>query len=113
MDEADNGYPVTTCMDVNKAYMQSDVSLEKLKLRIVVRGDFQNNEMIGDTWAPTAPMRTLKYSLSDASKHKARVHQLNLIGAFLQASVKHIVLRSLTVNMENTSQSMATILEDH
>ena len=44
--------------------------------------------MIGDTWSPTASMRTLKYFLADAAKHKARVHQLDFIGAFLQANVK-------------------------
>ena len=32
------GEPVTPCMDVYKAKIQSDGSLDKLKLRIVVRG---------------------------------------------------------------------------
>ena len=40
---------------------QSDGSLDKLKLRIVVRGDLHNKELVGDTWSPTAPMSTLKY----------------------------------------------------
>ena len=35
------GKPVTPCMDVYKATIQSDGSLDKLKLRIVVRGDLQ------------------------------------------------------------------------
>ena len=34
-------------------------------------------------------MRTLNYFLVDATKHKARVHQLDFIGAFLQAKVKN------------------------
>ena len=72
--------------------VQSDGSLDKLKLRIVVRGDLQNKEMIGDTWSSTASMRTLKYFLADPAKHKARVHQLDFIGAFLQAKVKNRVL---------------------
>ena len=33
---------VTPCMDVYKANIQSDGSLENLKLRILVRGEFQN-----------------------------------------------------------------------
>ena len=45
--------------------------------------------MVGDTWSPTASMRTLKYFLADAAKHKARVHQLDFIGVFLQAKVKN------------------------
>ena len=51
--------------------------------------------MIGDTWSPTASMRTLEYFLADAVKHKARVHQLYFIGAFLQANVKKRVFVKL------------------
>ena len=51
--------------------------------------------MVGDTWSPTAPMRTLKYFIADAEKHKERVHQLDIIGAFLQAKVKNIVFDKL------------------
>ena len=40
-------------------------------------------------------MRTLKYFLADAIKHKARVHKLYSIGAFLQAKVKNIVFVKL------------------
>ena len=64
-----DGEPVTPCMDVYKTKIQSDGSLDKLKLRIVVGGDLQNREMVGDTWSPTEPMRTLKYFLVDAAKH--------------------------------------------
>ena len=45
--------------------------------------------MVGDTWSLTAYMRTLKYFLEDAAKHKTRVHQLAFIGVFLQAKVKN------------------------
>ena len=51
--------------------------------------------MVGDTWSPTASMRTLNYFLADASKHKARVYQLYFIGAFLQAKVKNRVFVKL------------------
>ena len=82
---------------MNKAKIQSDGSLDKLKLRNVVRGDLQNKEMVGDTWSPTASMRTLKYFLADVAKHKARVHQLDFIGAFLQAKVKNRVFVKLDI----------------
>ena len=95
IDDPKDGEPVTPCMDVYKAKIQSDGSPDKLKLRIVVRGDLQNKEMIGDTWSPTASMRTLNYFLADAEKHKARVHQLDFIGAFLQANVKNRVFVKL------------------
>ena len=45
--------------------------------------------MVGDTWSPTASMRTLNYFLADVAKHKAIVHQLDFIGSFLQAKVKN------------------------
>ena len=63
-------YPLTPCINVYKANVQFDGSLEKLKLRIVVRGDLNNKEMIVDIWDPTASIRTLKYFLADDSKHK-------------------------------------------
>ena len=83
MEDQNGGEPVTPCMDVYKAKIQSDGILDKLKLRILFRGVLKNKEMVGDTWSPTASMRTLKYSLADAAKHKSRVHQLYFIGAFL------------------------------
>ena len=82
-------------MDVYKAKIQSDGSLDKLKLRIVVSGDFQNTEMVEDTWSPTSSMRTLKYFLADEAKHKARVNKIYFIGAFLQAKVKNRIFVKL------------------
>ena len=46
IEDPKDGEPVTPCMDVYKAKIQSDGSLDELKLRIVVRGDLQNKEMI-------------------------------------------------------------------
>ena len=53
--------------------------------------------MVGDTWSPTASMRTLKYFLADAAKHKSIVHKLYFIGAFLQAKVKNRVFVKLDI----------------
>ena len=58
---------VTPCMDVYKFKIQSGGSLDKIKLRIVVRGDLQNKELVGDTWSSTDSMRTLKYFLTYAA----------------------------------------------
>ena len=59
----ENGDPVTPRMDVYREKVKCDGSIEELKLRIVVRGDLQNKDLIGDTWSPTASLRTLKYFL--------------------------------------------------
>ena len=91
VEDPEKDDPVTLCMDVYKSKLQSYESLDKLKLRIVVRGDMKNKEFIGDTWSPTTSMRTLQYFLADATKHKARFHQLDFIGAFLQAKSRNRV----------------------
>ena len=40
IEDQNEGEPVTPCMDVYKAKIYYDGSLDKLKLRMVVRGDF-------------------------------------------------------------------------
>ena len=40
---------MTQFVDVYKAKNQSDGSLDKLKLRIMVRGYIKNKELVGDT----------------------------------------------------------------
>ena len=52
-------------------------------------------EMVGDTWSPTESMRTLKYFLEYSAKHKAIFHEIDFIGAFLQAKVKNRVFVKL------------------
>ena len=86
---------MTPCMDVYKAKIQSDESHEKLKLRILVREDLQNKELVGDAWSSTDYMRTLKYFLEDTVKYKAIVHQLDFIGAFLKENFKNRVFVKL------------------
>ena len=53
MGDPDKWYPVTPCTDVYKEKILYDESLDKLKLRIVVRQDLHNKEIIGDTWNTT------------------------------------------------------------
>ena len=71
--DQNEGEPVTPCMDVYKAKIQSDGSLDKLKLRIVVRRDLRNKEMVGDTLSPTASMRTLTYFLAYTANFSCRM----------------------------------------
>ena len=66
-----------------KAKIDSGGIIDRLRWRIVVRGDLQNKEFAGDTWSPTASTRNLKYLLADATKHEARVHLFDFIGALL------------------------------
>ena len=80
--------------------IQSDGSIDKLKLRIVVRGYIQNKELVGDTLSITASMRNLKYFLADSAKNKARVHQLDSIGASFQAKFKNRVFVKMDIRYE-------------
>jgi hypothetical protein len=50
-----------------------------------VQGDLQNG-VTEDKWSPTASFRSLKMFLPHASRLKARVKQLDFIGAFFQAN---------------------------
>ena len=93
--DTEKNEPVTPCMLFYKAKIQSDGSLDKPNLIIMVRGYLQNKELVGYTWSPTASMRTLKYFLADTTKHKARVHQLYFIGSLLQVKVKNRVFVKL------------------
>ena len=75
-------------MDIYKSKIQSDGSLEKVKFRILVRGDLHNEELVGDTFSPSASTRNLKYLLADSVKHKARVHQLYLLEHYCRKKLR-------------------------
>ena len=104
MDDQDKGESVTPFMYFYKTIIQSDESLDKLKLIIVVIGNLQKKEMIGLKWYPTASTITLNYFLEDASKHKSRLHQLDFIGEFIQANNHNSGLRYYA-NMEDAPLS--------
>ena len=95
VEDPEKDEPVTPCLDMYKAKIQPDGSLDKLKWINVVRRDMQNKESVGNTWLSTASMRSLNYFLADAAKHKERVHQLYFIRALLQAKVKNILFVKL------------------
>ena len=112
VQELEKGEPMTPCMGVYKAKIQSGGSLDKLKLKIVVRGDLKNMELVGETWSPTSFMGTFKCFFADAVKHKARVRQLNFIGEFLQEKVKNRVLLKLDSRYADYFQNTLTALEE-
>ena len=80
MEDQSKVEPVTPCMDVYKKKIHSDGSIDKLKLRIVVRSNLQNKDNIGHTWSPKYLINTLKYLLAYSYNQKERVHQLDFIG---------------------------------
>ena len=61
----------------------------------MVRGDLQEKYLIGDNWSLTATIITLNYLFVYPVKHKARVHQLYFIRAFLPEKIKNRVFVKL------------------
>jgi hypothetical protein len=87
-DMLQKGETSTPVMEIFKVKVKSDRSLDKLKTRLVVRGDLQDKNITEDKWSPTASFRSLKMFLGHASRLKARVKQLDFVGAFLQAKMR-------------------------
>jgi len=53
------GETSTPVMETFKVKVKSDGSLDKLKTRLVVRGDLQDKNITKDKWSPTASFRSL------------------------------------------------------
>jgi len=75
-------------MEAFKIKVKNNGSLDKFKMRLVVRGDLQDKNVKEDKWSPTASFHSLKMFLAHACRIKARVKQLDFIGAFLQAKMR-------------------------
>ena len=67
--------------------MDQDGYLDKLKVRMCVRGDIQKKltEDMEDTHSPAAAHRMLKKFAGLAAQKRSNIHQGYVIGAFLQA----------------------------
>jgi len=84
MHSGETSMPV---METFKVKVKSNGSLDKLKTRLVVRGDLQDKNITEDKWSPTASFQSLKMFLAHASQLKVRVKQLDFVGAYLQAKM--------------------------
>ena len=78
-DTSNKGERVMPVMEVFKVKIKSDGSLDKLKTHLVVHGD---------KWSPTASFWALKMFLAHTTRVRARVKQLDFVGAFLQAQTR-------------------------
>ena len=54
----------------------------------------------------------MKYLLADATMHKARVHQLDLNGAFLQSKLKYREFVNWAGDIQITFQNIQSTLEE-
>ena len=67
--------------------MTSYGGLDKLKVRVCLRGDMQIKDDF-NSWSPTSSTRLLKCFIADSILTQAMIHQLDFIQAFIQSDVK-------------------------
>ena len=93
------GEQIIPTKPVYKAKLNADGSLNKLKTRIVVRGDLQKLRPGENTWSPTASMRLLKTFVAAATQEGKEIKQVDFIAAFIQARVRERVFVKLSEDL--------------
>jgi hypothetical protein len=80
IENMEKGKSSTPIMEIFKVKILRDGSLDKLKTRLVVRGDLHSKSLQEDKWSPMF--------LAHEACLKSRVKQLDFIDAFLQANTQ-------------------------
>ena len=88
---------VIPAMFIFKAKITNKGYLDKLKARLVARGDLQTKHIDDDVWALCIFARTFKTFLCFAVKHNRAVHQLDFVGAFCQGFMKQRMFLQLPI----------------
>ena len=79
------GVQVLPVKDVYKCKIQSDGTIDKLKVRIAIRGDLDKDAIGENNWAPAITFIILKLFLAEAARLGLRIYQIDFISAYLQA----------------------------
>jgi hypothetical protein len=89
---------VVSMTEANKIKLHQEGNVDKLTVRICVRGDLQKKKdpTMEDTYSSDASMRMSKLLMVEAARHKARIFQLDVVGALLQARMRSIVFTTLS-----------------
>ena len=76
--------------EANKKNLDQHGYLDKLKGHMCVTGDIQKKLIpdIEDTLSPTSAFKMLKLFLALGSQREAQIHQVDVVGAFLQAKMR-------------------------
>ena len=94
---------------VFKVKIKANGSIDKLKARLVCRGDLQKLPPDEDTWSPTASMRLLKFFIGDAARNQRQIKQADFIAAYLQAKVKQRIFVKISVDTGEACPKYANI----
>jgi hypothetical protein len=82
---------------VAKTKLRSDGKVDKLKIRIAIRGDLDQGALEEDNSAPLASFRLLKVFTADAARLRKRIYQSDFIAAFLHSRMDRIVYVRLPI----------------
>ena len=74
---------------------QANGKLEKAKVRVCLRGDQQEERADESTWCPIAGHRAKRKICANATRNRARLYQLDFIGAFLQSHTQRLTYTML------------------
>jgi Reverse transcriptase (RNA-dependent DNA polymerase) len=94
-----NGERCLPIRTIHKTKLRSDGMVEKLKVRMAIRGDMDKDAGNEDNSAPLATFRVLKCFLADAARRRRRVYQADFVGAYLQALMDRIVYVMLPIEL--------------
>ena len=78
---------IIASMIIFKAKITSNGFFDKLKARVVVRGDYQSLPLPKDTWDPCVFGRTFQIFVCWSVQANKLIRQLDLIGTFCQDSM--------------------------
>jgi hypothetical protein len=99
-------------MDINMVKLKSDGTLDKLKSRLVIRGDLQKN-VEKDTWSPTASFRALKKVWPTRLIFVSEYDNLISLGLFFKPKQEVGYLSNFLHYMDLYSQNTNNIVEFH
>ena len=79
------GASVLPVKDVYKVKISSDGTIDKLKVRIAIRGDLDQDAIGENNWAPAITFIILKLFLAEAARLGLPVYQVDFVSAYLQS----------------------------
>jgi hypothetical protein len=83
--------PITPVMDIYKCKLDEDGMIDKLKCRIVFRGDLYNPSEPEDSWNPFANYMAFRIFLASCAEKNMFPDQTDLIQAYLQCLMRELV----------------------